>query len=241
MTKPIFTSLYAECPNHGANAVHQLTTQGNNGRLKGQQKPKLRPNKHLNTCVRLVQKSVSQRQIIEQFVQRQYKQHFDAEIHHFFPVLISVYQSSNDALIGTVGIRYADQDNLFSEQYLSEPVEHILRQQSGASVERSTVIELGHFALAHRRYLEPVVYAIAQFIGQLHVEWTVYTLSQPMVKAVNRIKIPTHFLGFARADKLHDRDNRWGKYYHLKPAVYCSHTATAIDAIQHNRDRYVAH
>ncbi|MCW8870190.1 MAG: thermostable hemolysin [Proteobacteria bacterium] len=241
MTKPILTSLYVEYPGAGGNAAHHLQTQKTNGRLNSHRNAPSERYKVQSTYIRLVQKSVSQRQTIEQFIQQQYKQHFDAEIHHFFPVLISVYRSSNDALIGTVGIRYADHDDLFSEQYLTQPVEQLLKAQTGETIERSSVIELGHFALAHRRFLVPVVRAIAQFIGQLQVDWTVYTLSQPMVKAVNRLNIPTQFLGFACAEQLRDQDNQWGQYYRLKPAVYCSHTTTAIEAIQHGRSKNVAH
>ena len=241
MTKPILTSLYVEYSNKGELASPQLSVHQKNTSLSSHSTYGLRAEKRQKTYIKLVQKSVSHRRTIEGFIQQQYKKHFDAEIQQFFPVLISVYHTSSDNLLASVGIRYADQEDLFSEQYLAKPVEHLLGKQAGKKVQRSSVIELGHFALAHRRHLVPVVRAIAQFIGQLRVDWAVYTLSQPMVNAVNRLQIPTQFLGFAEADKLHDQDNNWGQYYHLNPAVYCSHTATAIKAIHQGRDSHGKH
>ncbi|MCX7544699.1 thermostable hemolysin [Marinicella gelatinilytica] len=241
MTKPILTSLYAYYHDIGEYTNQQF--KPTDPSLKLNQRRTKKPNSHQapSTYVRLVYTSESERNIIEQFIQRQYKQHFNADIHHFFPILISVYQQSNDQLIGAVGLRYADQGSLFSEQYLNKPAEQLLARYAGQKVPRSSVIELGHFVIVNRRYLALVVRAIANFIGQLQAQWTVYTLSEPMVKAVNKLSIPTQFLASACADKLIDKQNHWGQYYRHKPAVYCSHTITAIQAIHNKKLSYERH
>lgn len=238
MTKPILTSLYAYYHDIGEHTNQQF--KPTDPSLKLNQRRTKKPNSHQapSTYVRLVYTSESERNIIEQFIQRQYKQHFKADIHHFFPILISVYQQSNDQLIGAVGLRYADQGSLFSEQYLNKPAEQLLARYAGQKVPRSSVVELGHFVIVNRRYLALVVRAIANFISQLEVEWLVYSVSQPMVKAMHRLHIPSRFMDFARAEKWIDRDNPCEQYDPLKPAVYCFQIATVIQAINNTKGVY---
>ncbi|KAA3639579.1 MAG: hypothetical protein DWP95_10140 [Proteobacteria bacterium] len=238
MTKPILTSLYAYGHNIGKRNPQHFKGTEQTYEPKQQNRTHRRLQKSVNTYIRVVYKSESQRQIIEQFIQCQYKKHFNAQIHHFFPVLISVYQQSNDELIAVVGVRYADQGTLFAEQYLSKPVEQSLAQHAGQIVPRTAVIELGHFAIINRRYLALVVRAIANFISQLEVEWLVYSVSQPMVKAMHRLHIPSRFMDFARAEKWVDRDNPCEQYDPLKPAVYCFQIATVIQAINNTKGVY---
>lgn len=196
--------------------IKQNPTVGMSGRAK------------VMPCLRVVSKSVSQRQAIEEFIRSQYRQHFEADLLTFFPAILTVYCQQNQKLLGALGLRYADESDLFSEQYLRTPIEQLISARTGIPVARTDIIELGHFALLKPRYLTPVITTLAGFIRQLNAQWAVYTLSTPIKNALDKLAIQTSYLASAEACQLKCDDTNWGQYYHLQPAVYYSQIETAI-------------
>lgn len=184
----------------------------------------------VKTCLKVVNKSVSQRKVVEDFIKSQYRHHFEANLLTFFPAILTVHCQQSQKLLGALGLRYADQSQLFSEQYLSAPIEQLIAAKTHSQVERDDIIELGHFALLKPRYLTPVINALAGFIKQLDSQWAIYTLSTPIKKIFDKLAIETTYLAAAEACQLKGDTNLWGHYYKQQPAVYYSHVQTAMQS-----------
>jgi hypothetical protein len=162
---------------------------------------------------------------VEDFIQLSYHNHFAANLRSFFPLILAVSKVSDNSLIGALGVRYADETQLFSECYLSNPIENMIVAHEKGEVKcinRRRIIELGNFVVRKTSDIKTVIPFIGKFIKSLDVEWAVYTLTRPIKAHFEKLGIELNFLNHAEASSVNDAANNWGSYYKYKPAVYYS-------------------
>lgn len=185
--------------------------------LMEQKKPQYR--------LQLVSAASPIRSRVEDFIQLSYHNHFSAHLSTFFPLILAVTKISDDSLIGALGVRYADETQLFSECYLPEPIETMIlehEQCDQKSVNRRKIIELGNFVIRKTTDIKTVIPFISQFIKSLDVEWTVYTLTRPIKSHFDKLGITLNHLNQADISAINGAASDWGNYYKFKPAVYYS-------------------
>ena len=176
-----------------------------------------------NTCkVELVTPASLRRKKVEKFIKASYKKHFSANLHTFFPLILTVINIEDDSIMGALGIRYADEDTLFSESYLPDTVENSIFAHEQGVINRSKIIELGNFVVESKADIKYVLPAVSQFIKSLDVDWVVYTLTRPIKSYFNKFGIELNFLHDAKAEAINGAATDWGKYYQFNPAVYYS-------------------
>jgi|GEM_PF-1123283 len=177
----------------------------------------------------LVSPADTDRSAVEQFIVAGYAKHFDAKLAELFPVILAVKDINTDCLLGAVGLRYADDQKLFSEKYLSQPIESLISEHQGYPINRKHVIELGHFVVAQSSDVNTVIPVVAKFLKSLDVKWAVYTLSRPIKVAFQRMGIKLTHLQHAHPQALDKSKTDWGRYYDFKPAVYFSNILTNMN------------
>lgn len=178
----------------------------------------------------LVSPADETRAAAERFIQRAYEQHFDAHLVEFSPIILVVREIANQRIMGAVGLRYADEQSLFSEQYLGQPVESMIADHEQQAINRHSVIELGHFAVDSAADVNTVIPMIGRFLKTLDVDWAVYTLSRPIKLAFARLGIQLIHLQHAHPGGLVNSRTDWGRYYDFKPAVYYSSVVNNMNA-----------
>jgi len=171
-----------------------------------------------------------ERKSIERFIQTGYKQHFNANLMTFFPVILVIKELETSRILGAVGLRYAKQQQLFSENYLNGKIENLLAEHENIEVLRQHIIELGHFVVAQSTDVNVVIPMVGQFLKKLDVKWAVYTLSRPIKVAFQRLGIKLLHLQHAHPDALTHSQTDWGRYYDYKPAVYYSNILTNMNS-----------
>ena len=82
-----------------------------------------------------------QQATLREFIQTAYRREFNAQIPHFLPILAGLYRADG-VLVAACGLNLARHDHLYLEQYLAQPVETLLKQQSVAAVRRDSIIEV---------------------------------------------------------------------------------------------------
>ena len=176
--------------------------------------------------IELVSKASSCRSKVEAFIQASYQKHFSAHLSSFFPLILSITRISDNTLLGAVGVRYANDEKLFSECYVNEPIEDsIFANETDLStglITRNKIIELGNFVVRKNTDIKTVVPMISKFVKSLDVEWTVYTLTRPIKTHFQRLGIDLCFLSDANLEAVNGAAADWGNYYRFKPAVYYS-------------------
>jgi hypothetical protein len=176
-----------------------------------------------NRCkIELVTPASSRRKEVEEFVKASYKEHFSANLNSFFPLILTVINIDDDLIMGALGIRYADEDLLFSENYLPESIEDSIFFHEKGVINRSKIIELGNFVVNSKEDIKFVLPAVSKFIKSLDVNWAVYTLTRPIKSYFNKFGIELNFLHDANAKAVNGAATDWGKYYQFNPAVYYS-------------------
>lgn len=163
-----------------------------------------------------------ERNEIEQFIKNGYIKHFGANLNKFSPIILAVIDFKTGRILGAVGLRYADSQPLFSENYLTDSIESLLAEMSKQSVRRKDIIELSHFVVDQGSDVNVVITLVGQFLKSLDVTWAVYTLSRPIKLAFQRLGIQLTHIQHAHPDALKNSTTDWGRYYDFKPAVYCS-------------------
>lgn len=159
---------------------------------------------------------------IEKFIADGYEKHFAANLMDFFPIILAIKDIVNERFLGAVGLRYADDYKLFSENYLNHSIESELEQKELCAISRDEIIELGHFVVGMNSDADTAIPLIGQFLKTLNVRWAIYTLSRPIKVAFNRLGIKLIHLQHAHQAALSGSKTNWGRYYDFKPAVYYS-------------------
>ncbi|MCB1583945.1 MAG: thermostable hemolysin [Xanthomonadales bacterium] len=208
--------------NHNNTNNPHRSTQTNQHSLKTNQELGIQTPFARGLQLNLLSPVDEQRKSAETFINAGYAKHFGAHLAEFSPIILTVKDFFNNRILGAVGLRYADGQSLFSENYLSEPIESLLSEKTNQKIKRKQVIELSHFVVDKNTDVNVVFPMIGQFLKTLDVDWAVYTLSRPIKSAFQRLGIQLTHLQHAYADAIKVSKTNWGHYYDFKPAVYFS-------------------
>jgi hypothetical protein len=157
------------------------------------------------------------RAAVEAFIHRIYAQRYGADVRHFAPVLIGLYEGGR--LLAAAGYRQAEQGALFLERYLDAPVEALLAGQAHAPTGRSGIVEVGHLASDGAGEGRRLILMLAGHFAQLHTQWVVCTLTEELRHLFVRIGITPLALGTADPAVLGAEASHWGSYYDHRPVV----------------------
>ena len=159
----------------------------------------------------------------------QYKKHFDCELKHFMPRTFNLYEGKN--LKACTGFTPAGNQALFLEQYFDRPIEALLSEKFKTPVDRSTICEIGGFAVDNKRYVLPFMLELAPAFRAQGFQFAVCTVTSPVRACLRKLGIQSVCLGKANAERVDTSDNAWGNYYQLSPVVLAGDIQANIDRL----------
>jgi hypothetical protein len=181
----------------------------------------------LPTLVALEGPSAAARREAELFVREAFRAAYGAEIEHFMPSLMTL---RNDAghLLGALGLRDPGSGRLFLEQYLTRPVEQLLANVAGESVDRAQLVEVGNFAVGVAGGGRWLITALTAYLHTAGRSWAVFTCGPRLRNAFRRLGVPLLDLASADPACLDDEERaRWGRYYVQQPRVMAANVAAS--------------
>jgi hypothetical protein len=160
------------------------------------------------------------RDSIERFVAAAFQRAHGARVQAFMPALLGLEDWSG-TLRCALGLRGADTERLFLEQYLDSPIEQAIASRAGlqASVARGSIVEVGNLA---GRGCRAAVYLVAQlprFLVQRGYSWVTFTATERVRDLLSAFDAPLLDLGPADPARLGDGADDWGAYYRTQPRV----------------------
>lgn len=191
---------------------------------------------HGGPHLRLVEAEGTGRLQAQEFIAQAYRRVFDAELQSFYPSLIALY-GEDGALCGAAGARYAEQQDLFLEQYLSLPVEHLIAEQAGEHIHRNSVVEFGNLSVARPAMTYPFMNMVGGWLLTYGVEWLVFALTRSLRALFQRAGVEMLDLGSAEPIRLAPSPNRWGSYYEHDPRVTAVRLGRGLASFQHHHPR----
>lgn len=158
------------------------------------------------------------RSALEAFIRDRFAESFGARVEAFMPRLFGLHDA-NDALCGALGLRSA-QCRLFVEHYLDRPIEHALAAHAGRAVERSTIVEVGHFSGVVPGTMRSMIRLLTARLHDEGFEWVVFTGTSALRNAFARLGLRPIRVHTAEIESLpEDARNAWGSYYDCAPWV----------------------
>lgn len=169
-----------------------------------------------------------ERPAAEQFIRAVFGRAYGANVTHFLPQIMAL-RSEESGLLAALGLRFAQTNTLFLEQYLEVPVEQAIAAAAHTAVARSTVTELGNLASFQRGGLRCLIIGLTAYLKGAGVKWAAFTAVPAVLNAFVRMGIPLHELGPADPSRLVGGAAEWGSYYEQKPRVVAGNVEAAYE------------
>ncbi|MBL6688983.1 MAG: thermostable hemolysin [Pseudomonadales bacterium] len=162
-----------------------------------------------------------------QFTRESYEKRLGCELEAFFPRIFVL--SSEDGILGVCGIRAADDETLFLEQYLDEPIQQHLEDTC-----RGAIVELGGFAARSRFEALLLMGYLAQTLSDEGYKKVACTANLPVRQCLRKLGVP--FIEISAADPRRvQAADKWGDYYQTSPLVLVGDIGGGLDAIRQLR------
>jgi len=150
----------------------------------------------------------------EQFISKQFRLAYNADIKYFYPHLL-VLKNSTGRILAVAGLRPAKDTSLFCEHYLTHKAEKVI------GVQRDSLIEVGNLVSASAGYARKLVSICTAFLYGAGFSQVVFTLIPVLANTFQRMGLPLKSIASAQLDKLpNDYDENWGQYYDQNPQVF---------------------
>ncbi|WP_241613266.1 thermostable hemolysin [Rosenbergiella epipactidis] len=155
----------------------------------------------------------------KKYISNIYQKNYGANINPDPDIIIASRNKETSALIACTGISFVTStQNLFSERYLSEPLDETILSQTGRIIARHQVVEIGSLAsdnpnaAADLIRLMPI---IAWFMGSKAI---LCTSTRRLRKLLSFHEVPFCMLSEASPEKISPEIRaEWGSYYDQKP------------------------
>ncbi|MFT5805061.1 MAG: hypothetical protein ACI9R8_002111 [Candidatus Paceibacteria bacterium] len=165
-------------------------------------------------------------------IQTQYQKHFSCQLQHRLPYSLSQLDDEQNQILACTGYQPASEGALFLEQYLDERVEESLQRRTNEYVSREEIVEIGGFAVGHKRHALPSMLLLAPTLADLGFKTVVCTVTRPMQSCLRKLGIVSTLVADADPARVDTSNNAWGTYYDLKPVVLAGDINSNIDKIR---------
>jgi len=172
---------------------------------------------------------------VEAFIQEIYRERFGADVRHFAPTLVSL-RDADGSVIAAAGYRAGDDEPLFLERYLEQPIDARLSETCRHPVPRHRLVEVGHLAASRAGAGRLVIALLGPHLAAQGFQWVVSTLTQELRHLFLRLGIAPVALGVADPELLGDEATCWGSYYDHRPVVLAGNLEVALHALARRRD-----
>jgi hypothetical protein len=159
-----------------------------------------------------------QRAVVESFIREAYRRHFDADVTHFMPQLLSLNDARGN-IRAAVGYRHAAAETLFLEHYTDGPIEGLISGTAGRAVERREIVEIGGLACRNPRAALVLVATLVPYLLEHGFSWAVFTGADTIQRVLTRMRLFPLALCAAAPEKLGAERHQWGRYYAHDPRV----------------------
>lgn len=158
------------------------------------------------------------RGLLEDFVRREFFEHFGARIREFMPDLLALHRDDG-SVRAVVGCRAAADAPLFLEQYTREPIETVIAERTGENVQRERIVEIGSLACRNAAAAIAIIRALVPHLTNEGFTWVVFTGANTVMNVFRHLGLAPRPLCPANPLLLGEARHEWGTYYDHDPHV----------------------
>ncbi|WP_226597459.1 thermostable hemolysin [Marinobacter nauticus] len=165
---------------------------------------------------------------VSDFIRRRFLHAYGAEPSLRIPRLLAL-TTAQGTLLAAVGVRNAEQERLFLEDYLSVPVQTLMPEPG---TRRSGIAEIAHLAGVEAGVSRYLFASLSVWLDAAGYDWVVCTGTDQLRNSFHRLGIATQVLADADPSKLPDGGAGWGRYYDHHPVVMTIKVADGMAALR---------
>ena len=171
---------------------------------------------------------------VESFIAETFALAYGANVCSFMPRLLAVCRKDGD-LLAAFGVRSAKREKLFLENYFDRPVEHVIEEKTGMSLDRGKIVEIGNLAAIYPGGVRWMIVALTVMLYEEGYEWVVFTGTSALRNGFNKLGLHPIEICPARIGALDaGEQERWGTYYDNKPTVMFGNIRQGFQAMRAN-------
>jgi len=173
----------------------------------------------------------SSRMQVERYIAERFEAVHGARVHDFMPALLTM--GCGGRISAATGVRAAEGQRLFLEQYLADPIETVVTATAGAPVRRADIAEIGNLVATQGGSSYLLFLVLTAVLEQAGFEWVTFTATPQVRKALDWLGIQVHTLCEADPARLTEGCAAdWGRYYASKPLVVAGKVSEAMDLLR---------
>lgn len=181
--------------------------------------------------VRRVERADPDRAVFERMLADRYRRVFGARLSSFMPSLLTLSDAAGE-LLAIMGLREADGDRLFVEDYLDEPAEQAVARLLATPVPRRTLVEVGNLAVFGEGRGRAIVAAATRALVDQGYRHVILAATRELRAVFARLGLSALTVGPARPERLGARAQDWGHYYDTEPMVLCGALLPGLQRLQ---------
>lgn len=170
--------------------------------------------------VAIIDQTHPARAAAEALVEERFRAAYGASIRRHYRVIAGL-MSPDGQPNAVAGVRLAEEEPLFLERYLDDPVEQALARAFGRPVVREQVVEIGGFAADGAEPALALFTGLSAWLaGAGERRFAVATARPELQRLLGRAGFGLRTLGEADPARLGDEAAEWGSYYDAAPMVF---------------------
>lgn len=173
-----------------------------------------------------------ERAAVETYIHERFAGVHSAEVTHFLPNIISLRCGGEYS--AAVGLAPASNGQVFAEQYLDAPVEHVISEKLGLLVPRNNIIEIGNLVSTWKGSSLLLFIVIGEVMERLGYHYVMFTGTREVKALLARLRYSPIVLADADPTRLPDGGASWGTYYSNNPQVMFGDNRPAMAAARKN-------
>jgi hypothetical protein len=183
-----------------------------------------------NSIFALHDQASPKRDELQQYVYDCFRRAYAADIAEFAPLLLELRCAERTS--GVVGIRAAGQHSLFSEQYLDAPIERVVSDFTGQSVQRSQILEIASLAALRPGACQLINIMLVASAHAAGFRYGCFASTSQLQRILQKQHFSVATLAAAEPECLGDDAARWGSYYETEPRVLLVDIEASFQALQ---------
>lgn len=160
----------------------------------------------------------SMRSAAETFIANAFQNEHNAQITHFMPVLLTLQTQRGD-LLAVAGLRTAEHQKLFLEQYMDLPIERMVASVLRHPADREHIVEIGNLATRGQGASRYLFVALTALLMQWDLPWLTFTGTRQVQNIFRRLGLNPVMVCDADKSRLSADSGQWGSYYEKDPQV----------------------
>lgn len=187
-------------------------------------RPKANPRRSITNIstttgqIKMLTATSIQRPVAEAFIQAIFKQHHNAEIQSFLPLMLGVFNPEGQ-ITAAVGYRCAARESLYLENYLDQGIDTLVSDFIGHPVPREQIVEVGNLASLQPASCKALFKYLVQHLHQQGIQWISCTGTAVLRIVFRRLGIKAQPMHEADQNRLGDEQFLWGSYYDNDPQI----------------------